>query len=362
MPIYMDRHDLPGVTLKDAAEAHSQDLIHQDKYSCKALTYWVDEERENAFCLIEAPNKEAVTELHLHAHGLIPHEIIEVDGKLVKSFLGRLHDPESENELIDSAFRAIMVIESSNYIHRINNNQFDLFYQRYHKSVGKSISKYNGKVVLLKSNSYLVSFKTVDDAILCALNIKHNTKYITPNFDSSYKKINIGISAGEPVTEKKELFQDAVTLSTYLCEVVKGDIAISFEAKEQYYREHKHAKIDKSLIRSLKPREELFLIDLMAYVEKHWNDPQFNVGDFSKNMGFSRSQLNRNIKKLTGLSPNNFIKKLRLQRAMKMLYNHKGNISQTAFETGFNTPAYFSKCFEDEFGLLPSTFIKQYID
>ncbi|MBC3759490.1 DUF4242 domain-containing protein [Hyunsoonleella sp. SJ7] len=360
MPIYMDRHDLPGVTLKDAAEAHSQDLIHQDKYSCKALTYWVDEDRENAFCLIEAPNKDAVTELHYNAHGLIPHEIIEVDSKLVKSFLGRIHDPESNTEIVDSAFRAIMVIESSNFIHRLDNNQFDLFYQRYHNSVGKCISKYNGKVVLLKSNSYLVSFKTVDDAVMCALQITHNIKYITPNFDSSYKELNIGISTGEPVIEKKELFEDAIALSTYLCEVVQGHIAISAEAKTQYQKEHKHAKIDESLIRSLKYTEEVFLVKLMDFVEKHWNNSAFNVSDFSTKMGYSKSQLNRNIKKLTGHSPNNFIKQLRLQRAMKLLYNGKGNISQIAFETGFNTPSYFSKCFLNYFGLLPSTFLKQY--
>ena len=111
MPIYMDRHDLPGVTLADAADAHKKDLVHQEEYSCKAMTYWVDEARENAFCLIEAPNKQAVIDLHNRAHGLIPHQIIEVDDKLVHAFLGRIHDPDAEDELIDSAF--IMMTLSS---------------------------------------------------------------------------------------------------------------------------------------------------------------------------------------------------------------------------------------------------------
>ncbi len=46
MPIYMDRHDLPGVTAKDVAEAHQKDLKIQEAHGCRALTYWFDEERE----------------------------------------------------------------------------------------------------------------------------------------------------------------------------------------------------------------------------------------------------------------------------------------------------------------------------
>ena len=59
------------------------------------MTYWIDEERENIFCLIDAPDKEAVEEMHRKAHGLIPNKIIEVNSTLVKSFLGRIYDPDA---------------------------------------------------------------------------------------------------------------------------------------------------------------------------------------------------------------------------------------------------------------------------
>jgi predicted dinucleotide-utilizing enzyme len=64
MPIYMDIHIVPGVKAKDVAEAHRKDLLHQEEYECKCMTYWIDEQRENIFCLIEAPGKEAVEEYH----------------------------------------------------------------------------------------------------------------------------------------------------------------------------------------------------------------------------------------------------------------------------------------------------------
>ena len=116
----MDRHDLSGgVTAKDVALAHQRDLTIQDQFGCRGLTYWFDEEREAAFCLIEAPTQDSVKEMHDHAHGLIPHQIIEVESNVVEAFLGRIHDPKPDNNvdeaglliLNDPAFRAIMSID-----------------------------------------------------------------------------------------------------------------------------------------------------------------------------------------------------------------------------------------------------------
>ena len=95
MPIYMDFHDLPeGVTAAHVAEMHQADLKIEHKYNCRGLTYWCDERRQTAFCLIEAPNEEAIKELHKKAHGAVPQRIIEVDDTLVESFLGRIEDPK----------------------------------------------------------------------------------------------------------------------------------------------------------------------------------------------------------------------------------------------------------------------------
>lgn len=116
-PIYMDLHIVPGITAKDAAEAHREDIKIQDDYGCRCMTYWVDEDRDSAFCLIDAPDKEAVRKMHDRAHGLIPHEIIQVNSNVVDAFLGRIQDPETFDELAspdikvfnDPAFRIIEI-------------------------------------------------------------------------------------------------------------------------------------------------------------------------------------------------------------------------------------------------------------
>ena len=116
MPIYMDRHDIPkDITAEHVALMHQEDLKVQHLYGCKGMTYWCDEDKRMAFCLIEAPNKKAIQEMHNHAHGEFPHSIIEVNEKIVTSFLGRIEDPENTqntqlNIVTDSAFRILMVI------------------------------------------------------------------------------------------------------------------------------------------------------------------------------------------------------------------------------------------------------------
>jgi hypothetical protein len=90
MPLYMDRHDIEGVTAQAVAEAHEKDLSVQDKNGVKYHNYWCDQSRGCVFCLVEAPTKEAALQVHREAHGLLPNEIIEVDPKTVKAFFGDL--------------------------------------------------------------------------------------------------------------------------------------------------------------------------------------------------------------------------------------------------------------------------------
>jgi hypothetical protein len=87
MPVYMDRQYIEGATRHAVAGAHQKDLALQDKYNVKFLTYWFDEMRSTAFCLIEAPNRETIERAHNEAHGLVPNEVLEVDPAVVDAFL-----------------------------------------------------------------------------------------------------------------------------------------------------------------------------------------------------------------------------------------------------------------------------------
>ena len=366
MPIYMDRHDITDeTTAEHVARIHQDDLKIEHKYGCKGFTYWFDEDRNAAFCLIEAPNKKAIQKMHDEAHGGVPHLIIEVNEKVVESFLGRISDPlKSQNEELniinDPAFRVLMVMETSNYLNQVEASQFSLFSQKFHNSAIKTIKHFAGRIVKQDNNHYLVSFKSVTEAVLCALKIQAKFKYITPKFDLPNRRLRIGISAGVPVTEKENIFEDAIITATRMCEIVDNQIVITSEIKSLYESENRNSFINREHIRTLKRTEETFLHNLMDYVEKVWNNPDFSVEKFNSELGYSKSQIYRKLKSLTNKSPNVFVKDFRLNRALSLLYKQMGNIQEIAYETGFNSAAYFTKCFFDKFGILPSKYTQQH--
>ncbi|MBV9174804.1 MAG: DUF4242 domain-containing protein [Chloroflexi bacterium] len=78
MTLFLDVHNINGVTREAAAAAHQRDLEVQDRYNVKMVNYWLDEANGKIFCLAEAPSREAANEVHREAHGLLADEIFEV--------------------------------------------------------------------------------------------------------------------------------------------------------------------------------------------------------------------------------------------------------------------------------------------
>ena len=102
--------------------------------------------------------------------------------------------------------------------------------------------------------------------------------------------------------------------------------------------------------------EEKFLAEVRKIIEARLTDEQLGVETIAKDIGLSRTQLYRKITALTGISMSEFVRKLRLQKASELLQQHWGPVSQVAYEVGFNNLSYFSKCFKEQFGVLPSEY------
>ncbi|MDR2823771.1 MAG: helix-turn-helix domain-containing protein, partial [Prevotellaceae bacterium] len=94
-----------------------------------------------------------------------------------------------------------------------------------------------------------------------------------------------------------------------------------------------------------------------AIVEQNLTNTAFSVSDFSKEMGLSRSMLYSKFNSLTGYSPNDFIKEVRMKKAIDYFREKKHTINEIAYMVGFDEPAYFSTCFKKIYGKTPSQFI-----
>lgn len=104
---------------------------------------------------------------------------------------------------------------------------------------------------------------------------------------------------------------------------------------------------------SIQPAEKVFMQKLMDILEKHISNEEFNVSELSTEMGMSRSQLHRKLMGLIDMNASNFIRNYRLKRSRELLLNHAGSVSEVAYMVGFNSPAYFTKCYRELFGVTP---------
>ena len=363
MPIYMDRHIVPGIEAKHAAEAHREDLKIQDEYGCRCMTYWVDEERGSAFCLVDAPDIESVKEMHDRAHGLMPHEIIQVNSNVVEAFLGRIADPQGYTDpdspglkiFNDPAFRIILVSTTTAkglLEYRHGPAKADRLLSLYHEIMRKQLKIHEGREVELKGGGFTASFVSVTQAVKCAIAVNEDLHVAAELID-----LRIGINAGMPVSKSPEIFGDTVRLAKYLCGLGKEDQIVLASIIREIYKEDRTNEKSKLQLRWIDPSDENFLRSLMDTLHENWQDAQFGVTEFCDQMSVSKSKLYRKSKELTGMSPNELLREYRLKRSLDLLKTDR-NIAQTTFDCGFNSPSYFTKCFQQRFGLSPLGYAK----
>lgn len=356
MPIFMDLHIVPGVNAKDVAEAHSRDVYLEKDHNCKCLTYWIDEIRGHVFCLIDAPNKETVYELHNRSHGLLPHKIIEVQNDFVESFLGRITDPESGQYtntgllmLDDTSYRIIMSVNTTDSIllhHQMGLEGAVKKVEKQNTIIRDAIKKHGGKEALHEGRAVIGSFIAAESAINCGLAIQEQMNGFPDN------NFSIRIHAGEPVAQTDKLFGDTLQLLQWLGMLKRKEAMIITDGVKELIAKDMQDKSTAQLL-ALSLPDEQFLISLFDVLNKNYADNEFSAENYAQILMMSKSQMYRRVTALTGYSPNDLLKEYRLEKAKELLRKKKYNVFEVALETGFTSASYFTKCFKTKFGLLP---------
>lgn len=117
-------------------------------------------------------------------------------------------------------------------------------------------------------------------------------------------------------------------------------------------------QLDKVEQVEVKGNDEQLMKRVMKSVNAHISDGDFTVDTLATEVGLSRVQLHRKMKELTGISTGKFIRNIRMEQARRLIAEGKQNITQIAYEIGFNDPTYFSTVFKQYFGKTPSEYIK----
>jgi class 3 adenylate cyclase len=222
MPMYMDRHAAEGATPEALAAAHQADLTMQSRYGCQCFTYWFDEARQSIFCLIEAPNRQAVQDMHRAAHGMTANQIIEVDRANVVSFLGRLSDPPDapSKPISEPAFRAIMftdIANSTDILNRLGDQAAFKLQSEHHAIIREALRRQDGREVDHAGDGFLSCFGTVTKSVECAISIQKSLESFNEAQPAAAIRVRIGLGAGEPVADGDALFGSTINLTARIC-------------------------------------------------------------------------------------------------------------------------------------------------
>ena len=133
---------------------------------------------------------------------------------------------------------------------------------------------------------------------------------------------------------------------------IKNLIAVRKKLQEKFSKFGTHSLVREN--KKLTGYDEKFMYKVMEVIEKHISEEDFSTEEFGEELGMSRMQVHRKLKALTGKSAIQYIRKVKLDKAKKMIQEKSGNISEIAYSLGFGSPAYFTKCFKEEFGYPPS--------
>jgi class 3 adenylate cyclase len=237
MPMYMDRHDAPGISPEELAELHTRDIAVQERHSVRYHTYWFDPANGSVFCLAEGPTQQAVEAVHQEAHGQTASTIVELDPNVpLNTMLGARPDYPPGTPYAAPAMRAILFTDLCGSVEQTSQlgDEGHLAVLRVHNTiVREKLKSHDGREIKHTGDGIMAAFNSVASAV--AFSIAAQQAFRDHNDgDAIPLDVKIGISAGEPVTDDTDdLFGAAVQLAARLCDSASaGEIAVSLAVRE----------------------------------------------------------------------------------------------------------------------------------
>jgi class 3 adenylate cyclase len=235
--MYLDRHDLPGMTPEELAAAHQLDLAEQDHHGVRYHSYWFDPANGSVFCLAEGPSVEAVEAVHREAHGVMASMIIELDLRApLNELFGSIPTHAPGTAYSAPAMRAIVftdVCGSVAQTHALGDDGHLRLLREHDDIVRAGLTEHGGREVKHTGDGIMAAFTSAAAAVAFGVGVQQRLAERNATADDELH-VSVGISAGEPVTgANDDLFGAAVQLAARLCAAAEqGEIAVSVVVKE----------------------------------------------------------------------------------------------------------------------------------
>ncbi|MDR0681107.1 MAG: helix-turn-helix domain-containing protein [Dysgonamonadaceae bacterium] len=202
----------------------------------------------------------------------------------------------------------------------------------------------------------------VSDLMMPVLNGLEMCEHLKTNIQTSHIPIILLTArlSDEAKIESYKAGADSYIAKPFNFEVLFARIEMLIEQQEKRKKRFlRTIEIAPGNITTTSIDEELIKKALL-FVEKNINNPEYSVEELGSDVALSRSQLYRKFQSILGLSPNEFIRSIRLKRAAQLLKDSQYNISEISDRVGFYTIRYFNRYFKDEFGMTPTQYRQQF--
>jgi class 3 adenylate cyclase len=234
VPLFMDRHDIPGITPEEVAQAHLVDLAVAPKHNVQFLTYWFDAQAGAAFCLARADQPSDMAAVHAESHGLVPNVIIPVVEDNVLKFLGKIEDPGGAPAA--SGFRTILFTDlegSTALLNDLGQSEFMLLLTEHDLIIRRALVVARGREVKHTGDGFMAAFDDVGRALACAIAIQDGFDERNASVEGAALRVRIGLAAGEPVDRGDDLFGATVNLASRICGAADaGQILVSDDVRD----------------------------------------------------------------------------------------------------------------------------------
>ena len=208
----------------------------------------------------------------------------------------------------------------------------------------------------------------VSDIMMPVMNGIMMCKILKEDVRTSHIPI-ILLTAKDSLQDKEEGYQvgaDSYLTKPFSATLLHSRINNLLESRkrltERFNTSTPHHNMDEKralLAESLNKLDNEFIEKINQLIEARLSSEKIDIGYLADNMCMSKSTLYRKMKALTGLSTNEYVRKIKMQHAERLLLEGRYNISEVAFRVGINSVVYFRQCFKEEFGVLPSEYLKQ---
>ncbi|HZY97118.1 MAG TPA: nickel-binding protein [Candidatus Cybelea sp.] len=226
--MYMDIHEVPGATAKAVADCHFSDIETQATYGVEYHKYWFNENQGKIFCLCTAPNADAAAAVHRIAHGLVAQKIIEVAPEVAEGFLGGCEVDPAGAALLpgategqrDPGIRTVLftdIVESTSVTQRLGDEAFMALLEIHDAIVREALEATGGREIKHTGDGIMAAFASAAAAVRCATRIQQELSDDLNRGADSRVTVRIGLAAGEPVENNRDLFGSTVQLAARVC-------------------------------------------------------------------------------------------------------------------------------------------------